>query len=242
MHSKTHGVVWVLLACLMVVAAIASVAVGFRVSSDRIAESSHQVPLGGHSSDLRELREALRTVIRGAEEPIRAQPSPAPTEAPAAPAQMDDAAIEAEVAKRAKPADIKFDIATKMAMGQVYEAKLEILRPGGERGTLIRGTPEINERVQILNKARATISSAHLKIERLLPEWQEIPSGGRGFWTWKVEPQKPGKAELVVLIEHAATSTTGSTSLTLNSSPRSLRSTSASGKAFRRRSSEYRPR
>jgi hypothetical protein len=116
---------------------------------------------------------------------------------------MDDAAVEAEVAKRAKPADIKFEIETKMAMGQVYEAKLEILRPGSGRKSLIAGAPEIDERVQILNKARATISSAHLKIERLLPEWQEIPTGGRGFWHWKVEPQRPGKTQVLVLVEHA---------------------------------------
>jgi hypothetical protein len=127
------------------------------------------------------------------------------TAASAASAAMDESVVEAEVARRAKPADVKFEIETKMAMGQVYEAKLEILRLGGGRQTLITGSPEINERVQILNKARATISSAHLKIERLLPEWQEIPTGGRGLWTWKVEPQKPGKTQLLVLVEHAGT-------------------------------------
>jgi hypothetical protein len=130
---------------------------------------------------------------------------PTPPGETATPLPMDDSAIEAEVAKRAKPAEVKFEVETKMAMGQVYEAKLEILRPGGARPSLIKGIPEINERVQILNKARATISSAHLKIERLLPEWQEIPTGGRGYWTWKVEPQKAGKTQLLVLVEHAGT-------------------------------------
>lgn len=146
--------------------------------------------------------------------PPVAQPAPRPPARPAEreeiaaaarPAELDEAAVEAEVARRAKPAVVKFEIETKMAMGQVYEAKLEILRPGGGRESLITGAPELNERVQILNKARATISSAHMKIERLLPEWQEIPTGGRGFWTWKVEPQKPGKAQLLVLVEHAGT-------------------------------------
>ena len=146
--------------------------------------------------------------------PPVAQPAPRPPARPAEreriaaaarPAELDEAAVEAEVARRAKPAVVKFEIETKMAMGPVYEAKLEILRPGGGRESLITGTPELNERVRILNKARATISSAHMKIERLLPEWQEIPTGGRGFWTWKVEPQKPGKAQLLVLVEHAGT-------------------------------------
>jgi membrane associated rhomboid family serine protease len=31
------------------------------------------------------------------------------------------------------------------------------------------------------------------------------PHGRPGFWTWKVEPQKPGKAQLLVLVEHAGT-------------------------------------
>jgi hypothetical protein len=124
----------------------------------------------------------------------------------AAPVPMDDAAIEAAVAKSAKPAQVKFDVETKMAMGQVYEARLEIRRPeAGKESLFSSGTPEIDTRVQILNRARATISSAHLKIERLLPEWQDMTTGGRGYWTWKVEPQTRGKATLIVLVEHLGT-------------------------------------
>ena len=220
-------------ALLLVAAAIAALAIGFW-QSERESSVSHKasvslpelkrpeiavIPIpseprpytpGGIRVETPSNPSALTgdrgTVATNAPRDSGGASTPPPTAATsAAPVPMDESVVEAEVARRAKPADVKFEIETKMAMGQVYEAKLEILRPGGGRQTLITGSPEINERVQILNKARATISSAHLKIERLLPEWQEIPTGGRGLWTWKVEPQKPGKTQLLVLVEHAGT-------------------------------------
>jgi hypothetical protein len=58
--------------------------------------------------------------------PPVAQPAPRPPARPAEreeiaaaarPAELDEAAVEAEVARRAKPAVVKFEIETKMAMG-----------------------------------------------------------------------------------------------------------------------------
>ena len=167
---------------------------------------------GPHSSSQATIEQRSRVefemappMARMAPPPV-AQPAPRPPARPAEreqiaaaarPAELDEAAVEAEVARRAKPAVVKFEIETKMAMGQVYEAKLEILRPGGGRESLITGTPELNERVQILNKARATISSAHMKIERLLPEWQENPHGRPGVLDLEGRTSEAGESPAV---------------------------------------------
>ena len=107
---------------------------------------------------------------------------------------LDEEAIEAEVKRREKPAEVKFDIATKMEVGTIYPARLEVLREGAK--SAIDGTPELYQQVQILNKVSASISSPFMKIELLTPAWQEISAGKRGYWTWRIEPQTPGKAEI----------------------------------------------
>ena len=103
------------------------------MGSSRIYKRS---PLAPYTPSLHETTEDRRSV-RGHREPL------------------DDAAVEAEVVKLGQPAEVKFDVAIKMATGQVYEAKLEILRSGGGKASLIRDTPELMERVQIFEQSKS---------------------------------------------------------------------------------------
>jgi hypothetical protein len=148
------------------------------------------------------MRLPLQLNVEAPVSPVIAYPAPIAHPPRPSPVAMDDAAIDAKVSRRAKPAEVRFYVATTMAVGKIYEATLEILRPNVKPSM---DEPELAERVTILNKAKASISSAFLKIDRLTDDWQEIPASGRGVWLWRIEPQIPGTAQLVVMVQHAGT-------------------------------------
>ena len=113
------------------------------------------------------------------------QPRPQPAE---------ESAILAEVIKREKPVDIRFDVATKTAMGKVYQAKLEVLRTGQGGESRVSSEPVIFAQVQILDKIGASVTSTFLTVTPMQKsEWQDISRGGRGYWTWRIEPQRPAR-------------------------------------------------
>jgi hypothetical protein len=117
-------------------------------------------------------------------------------------AEIDLAAMVRAVAK---PAQVNFQIDTKMRLGQVYEARLEIVRPDTVRKLSEAANTVISEQVTILDKVRTSLESAHLNVTALSERWQDISLGNRAMWIWRVEPTHVGKATLVVSVVHAGT-------------------------------------
>jgi hypothetical protein len=117
----------------------------------------------------------------------------------AKPARVDFKIEPAETVQR--PLEIPL---VKMRMGEVYEARLEILRPSAKPVIDSKQQSAIAVDVQIMDRVAASLESGVVTITRSRnDEWQEIPDGGRGFWVWKLEPQRPGTGRLYLTLQHA---------------------------------------
>lgn len=108
-------------------------------------------------------------------------------------------AIENALAASSRPTRVEFNLPTRMELGETYEARLFI---GSSQGASSDDKPVISTEVKLANRVRALIESAHLKIERLSPEWQELHGSAPGLWVWRVEPVRAGQIELFVTVQH----------------------------------------
>lgn len=100
---------------------------------------------------------------------------------------------------------LEFHVARRMSLGETYEARLGITVPEAESATLQSkeaGPPAITTLVAISDRVRASVESAHLKIQKLSKEEQELPSGASALWMWSLEPTRVGKVDIVVSVQH----------------------------------------
>jgi hypothetical protein len=104
--------------------------------------------------------------------------------------------------KLSRSAMLDVVVATRMRMGDNYEARVTIGSGAAIRGAS-RTAPVETAQVQIMDRGRALIESAHFKIERLSDEWQELHAGAGGLWMWRIEPLRPGTYEIIFTVQHS---------------------------------------
>lgn len=135
---------------------------------------------------------------------VRSTPVAAPGSAPdgAQPRRTEaPGAIANELAASSRLTRVEFSLPTRMELGETYEARL-FIGSGAGQGVSSDEKPAISTEVMLANRVRAMIESAHLKIERLSSEWQELHGTAPGLWVWRVEPVRRGQVELFVTVQH----------------------------------------
>lgn len=100
-----------------------------------------------------------------------------------------------------RPVAIEFTVEQRMSMGVPYEARL-VLGDDGIESLRTGYNPSAKfQDVEVVDRVRVVIESAHFKVQQLSDEWQEYQAHNPIVWLWRLEALRPGQSAFVVKVQ-----------------------------------------